>query len=59
MKTKQTSEITDEEVIKNFQDRCNSQTSYGILTEEDKKEIDRRWKKIEEYGKKHYKNKHS
>lgn len=54
MKRKQTSEITDKEVIKNFQDRCNSQTSYGKLTEEDKKEIDRRWKKIEEYGKKYY-----
>ncbi|WP_276881366.1 hypothetical protein [Anaerococcus tetradius] len=54
MNIKQKNEITDEEVIKNFQDRCNSQTSYGILTEEDKKEIDIRWKKIEEYGKKHY-----
>lgn len=52
MKRKQTSEITDEEVIKNFQDRCNSQTSYGILTKEDKKEIERRSKKIEEYRKK-------
>lgn len=57
MKIKQTSEITDEEVIRNFQDRCNSQTSYGILTEEDKKEIDRRWKKIEEYRKKMNKEK--
>lgn len=52
MKRKQTSEITYKEVIDDFQDRCNSQTSYGVLTEEDKKEIDRRWRKVEEYGKK-------
>ncbi|MDD6920469.1 hypothetical protein HV819_07740 [Anaerococcus sp. AGMB00486] len=57
MKLKQKSEITDEEVIKNFQDRCNSQTSYGKLTEEDKKEIERRSKKIEEYRKKMNKEK--
>ena len=57
MKRELTSEITDEEVIKNFQDRCNSQTSYGILTEEDKKEIERRTKKIEEYRRKMYKEK--
>ncbi|WP_276882342.1 hypothetical protein [Anaerococcus tetradius] len=49
MNIKQKNEILDEEVIKNFQDRCNSQTSYGELTEEDKKEIDRRWRKVEEH----------
>ena len=52
MNIKQKNEITDEEVIKNFQDRCRSQTSYGVLTEEDKKEIDRRWRKVEEHRKK-------
>lgn len=49
MNIKQKNEILDEEVIKNFQNRCNSQTSYGELTEEDKKEIDRRWRKVEEH----------
>lgn len=52
MNIKQKNEMTDEEVIKNFQDRCNSQTSYGELTEEDKKEIDRRGRKVEEHRKK-------
>lgn len=39
---------------KNFLDRMHSQNTKK-LTEEDKKEVDRRWKKIEEFGKKHYK----
>lgn len=42
-----------EESRENFLDRMKSQNTKK-LTEEDKKEIDRRWKKIEEYGKKHY-----
>lgn len=53
MKEKEIEDFIDEEVIKSFQDRCDSQTAHK-LTEEDKKIIEERWKEIEEYGKKYY-----
>lgn len=53
MKEKEIEDFIDDEVIKNFQDRCDSQTAHK-LTDEDKKIIKERWKEIEECGKKYY-----